>query len=426
MRNGSSMPGRPKEFGSGDARERRGVNVWESVRVAVSALRENKLRSGLTMLGIIIGVFAVITLVSLGHSARQYVADQFAGMGSNLLVITPGKRETLGTSWILGASNVHKLTLEDAEAIRRRLPSVDGVSPIILGFGLVKQQGLSRNATVTGAGHEYPTVSNLSPGTGQFFGPEDVEGGRRVAVIGSKIRAELFGEENPLGKFVQIMGTPFRVIGVMERRGNSLAFDMDDQVFIPVTAARRLLNADSLVEIIARVRSRKDVAAAEESIRKLIQTRHGGQEDITVFSQNQMLATLDSIVNALTFILAGISAVSLVVGGIGIMNIMLASVSERTREIGLRKTTGARPSDILIQFLVEAVVLSMIGCLAGMLLAAAALFAARFVFPALPLVVTPWAVLVAVTFSAAIGIFFGVYPARRASRLSPVDALGTE
>jgi len=402
------------------------VSVWESVRVAFSMLSQNKLRSGLTMLGIIIGVFEVISLVSLGHSARQYVADQFTGMGSNLLVITPGKRETIGTSWLMGASNVHKLTMEDVEAIRRRLPTVDGVVPIIFGFGLVKQEGLSRNTMVTGTGHEFPLVRSLSPEAGRFFGPDDVDGERRVTALGSTVKTELFGEENPLGKTVTVMGSPFRVIGVMERCGISLGFDMDDQVYIPVTTARRLFNTDSLVEIIARARTSKDVPVARESIRELIRTRHSGDDDITIISQNQMLATLNAILSALTFVLVGISAVSLIVGGIGIMNIMLASVSERTREIGLRKAAGARPSDILAQFLVESVVLSMIGCLFGIILAAASLFAARLTVPSLPLVITPWAVLLAVTFSAAIGIFFGVYPARRASRLSPMDALGTE
>ncbi len=222
------------------------------------------------------------------------------------------------------------------------------------------------------------------------------------------------------------MGTPFRVIGVMERRGTSLGFDLDDEVFIPVTAARRLFNTDGLFEIIARARSAEDVAAAEESIRELIRSRHNGEDDITIISQNQMLATLNTILDGLTFILAGIAAISLIVGGIGIMNIMLASVSERTREIGLRKAMGARSRDILAQFLVESVVLSMIGCLTGILLTAATLFAARLAFPSLPVVITPWAVVLAVTFSAAIGIFFGVFPARRASRLSPIEALRAE
>jgi putative ABC transport system permease protein len=247
-----------------------------------------------------------------------------------------------------------------------------------------------------------------------------------VAAIGAKVKAELFGEENPLGKFILVMGTPFRVIGVMEHRGTSLGFDLDDVVFIPITAARRLFNTDGLFEIITRTRSAEDVNAAEGSIKALIRSRHNGEEDITIVTQNQMIDTLNTILDGLTLTLAGIAAISLIVGGIGIMNIMLASVSERTREIGLRKALGARSRDILTQFLVESVVLSMIGGLIGILFTTATLFAARRAFPSLPVVITSWAVVLAVTFSAAIGIFFGVFPARRASRLTPIEALRTE
>ena len=402
------------------------LNLWESVRVAFHVLGENKLRTALTMLGIIIGVFAVISLVSLGHSARLYVADQFAGMGSNLLIVTPGKRETIHSSWIVGAANVHKLTMADSDAIRRRLPSVSAVAPFILGFGLVKQEGLSRNTLVTGTGPEYPFVRDSVPELGRFFSQDDVDGERRVAALGSKIRTGIFGAENPLGKLILVMGTPFRVVGVLSAKGATLGFDMDDQVFIPVTAARRLFNTDTLVEIIARARSNDEVGVADASIKELIRSRHNGVEDITIISQNQMLSTLNSILDALTFTLVAIAAISLIVGGIGIMNIMLASVNERTREIGLRKAGGARPRDILAQFLIESAVLSILGGLAGVLLTLAALAAARWASPSLPLIITPWAVALAVTFSAATGIFFGVYPARRASRFSPIEALRNE
>jgi len=402
------------------------MSVWECVRVALKMLGANKLRTGLTMLGIIIGVFAVISLVSLGATARRYVSDQFAAMGSNLLIIMPGKRETIGTGSMIGVTNVHKLTLEDAEAIRRRLPSVSGVAPVVYGIGLVKQGGVSRNTFVNGTGHEYPSVRDHGVVSGRFFSPDDIDRERRVAALGMKARIELFGEMNPLGKFIEVMGTPFRVIGVMESRGISLGIDLDDVVFIPVSAAQRLFNADSLYHIIVRANSDAEVPGAETSIRKLLQSRRNGVDDVTIVSQNQMLSTLNLIVDALTFILAGIAAISLIVGGIGIMNIMLASISERTREIGLRKALGARSRDILTQFLVESVVLSLLGGLIGVLVTVAAVFAARSLFPALPIVITSWALVLAVTFSAAIGIFFGVFPARRAARFSPMEALRTE
>jgi len=402
------------------------LNVRESVRVAFQVLRENKLRSGLTMLGIIIGVFAVISLVSLGRSSRQYVADQFATMGSNLLLIHPGKRETIHTSWIADPGSIRKLTMADAEAIRRRIPSVSGVAPVVVGIGLIKKEGFSRSAMISGTGPEYPYVRDFAPAAGRFFGQDEVEGERHVAVLGSRIRTDLFGKENPLGKLIFVMGAQFRVVGVMEPKGATFGFDMDDQVLIPVTIARRLFNIDGLVEILARTRSNAEVEAAERAITELIRSRHNGAEDITVFSQNQMLTSLNSILDALTFILVAIGTISLIVGGIGIMNIMLASISERTREIGVRKAMGARARDILIQFLIESSVLSVLGGLVGILVTGAALLVARVVSPSVPIVITPWAVALAVTFSVAIGIFFGVYPARRASRLSPIEALRNE
>ena len=404
----------------------RDLNIGESFRLAFTVLGENKLRSGLTMLGIVIGVFAVITLISLGQSSRRYVAEQFAGMGSNLLLIHPGKRETIHTSWIADAASIRKLTMADADAIRRHLPFVSGVAPVIVGFGLAKYESFSRNTMVSGTGPEYPFVRDLVVEAGRFLGRDDLDGDRRVVALGSKVRTELFGQGTPLNKLILVMGTPFRIIGVMAPKGSTFGIDFDDQIFIPVTAAQRLFNTDGLVEIIVRTRSNEDVGAAEASIKELIRSRHNGVEDITVFSQNQMQSSLNSILDALSFILVAIAAVSLVVGGIGIMNIMLASVSERTREIGLRKATGARPRDILVQFLIESVVLSLIGCFAGILLTFGAILGARLAFPALPIVITPWSTVLAVTFSAAIGVFFGVFPARRASRLSPIEALRSE
>jgi putative ABC transport system permease protein len=401
------------------------MSLWESVRVAFDTLSSNKLRSGLTMLGIIIGVFAVISLVSLGHGAKLYVESQFAGMGSNLLIVTPGKRETMGHGPMIGAANVHKLTVEDADAIRRRLPTVSGVAPIIFGIGLIKNEGRSRNSMVVGTGEQLPEVRNIHPALGSFFGADDVDAGRRVVAIGAMIRRELFGDENPLGRYVSVMGTPFRVIGVMEHRGQSLGLDLDDLVFIPVTAAKRLFNTDGLVEIVIQARSDRDLDAAERDVLNLLRDRHD-EEDVTIISQTQMLSTLSTILDMLTAALAGIAGISLVVGGIGIMNIMLVSVRERTREIGVRKAVGARSRDILAQFLVESVVLSLVGGSLGIMLAFSVQIAAHLAIRSLPIAITPWAVALAVTFSAAIGVFFGVYPARRASRLDPIQALRTE
>lgn len=402
------------------------ISAWESVQVALKMLGANKLRTGLTMLGIVIGVFAVISLVSLGASARRFVADRFAALGTNLMIIMPGKQETVGSGMVVNLSSVHKLTKDDADAIRRRLPSMAGVTPIVYGMGLIKNEGVSRNAFVNGTGHEYPATRDHRAALGRFFGPDDVDRERRVVVLGAKVRTELFGEANPLGKFITVMGTPFRVIGAMESRGMSLGFDLDDVVFIPVSAARRLFNTDSLYHIIVRTGSDAEVAGAAASIRELLRSRHNGEDDVSIVSQNQLLETLNSILETLTIILSCIAAISLFVGGIGIMNIMLASISERTQEIGLRKAMGARSRDIMIQFLVESSVLTTLGGLIGVLITGLAVLAARRIFPSIPIVMTLWAVILAVTFSAGMGIFFGVFPARRASRLSPMDALRTE
>jgi putative ABC transport system permease protein len=401
------------------------VNLFESVRIALSVLAQNKMRSALTMLGIIIGVFAVVTLISLGHGVQMYVADQFAGMGSNLMIITPGKRETAGHGPMVGASNVHKLTLEDANAIRRRIYTVTGVAPIIFGLGLVKNGSRSRNTTVIGTGPEFPEVRNIHAAVGGFFTSDDVDASRRVVLIGLLIKRELFGEENPLGRFIQVMGSPYRVVGILEARGTSLGLDLDDVAIIPITAAKRLFNTEGLTQLIVKAPNDEAVTQAEGEVKALLKQRHNQTDDVTVVSQTQMLSTLNTILDVLTITLAGIAAISLVVGGIGIMNIMLVSVRERTREIGLRKAVGARSRDILAQFLVESVVLSLLGGTIGLGLAFGLQLVAHVAVPSLPVAITLWAVMLAVTFSLAVGVFFGVYPARRASRLDPIEALRT-
>ncbi len=402
------------------------MSLIESILIAFGALWQNKLRSGLTMLGVIIGVFAVVTLTSLGQGAQQYVADQFAGMGTNLMTVTPGKRETQGMGPIMGASNAHKLTVEDAAAIRHRLQSVSAVSPMVFGLGLVKYNGKSRNTMVVGVGPELPQVRNLQMASGQFFSDDEVDASRRIAVIGPLVRRELFGDKNPLGEFVTVMGTEARIVGVMEPRGVSLGFDLDDLVYIPVTSAKRIFNTDGLTQVFVKARGGDDVDRARLEVIELLKERHGGVEDVTIVTQSQMLSTLNTILDVLTATLAGIAAISLLVGGIGIMNIMLVSVRERTREIGVRKAIGARSRDILMQFLVESVVLSLTGGGAGILFALLAQVVAGFFVPGLPVMITPWAVLLATSFSFVVGVFFGVYPARRASKLDPITALRTD
>ena len=299
-----------------------------------------------------------------------------------------------------------------------------GVAPIIFGLGAVRFENRTRHVMVVGTGHEFPYVRNLYVETGVFFGAKDVDASRRVACIGQKVRAELFRGTNPLGKTISVMGMPFRVIGVMQHRGVSLGVDLDDIVFVPVTAAIRLFGTDALQEII--VKARRDPQETVRDISRLIRARHHGQDDVTMVTQDQMLSALNDILDILTYTLAGIAAISLIVGGIGIMNIMLVSVRERIKEIGIRKAVGARRRDILYQFLVEAVVLSVVGGTLGIAFSVITQLVITRVVPELPFALTPWAIALALTFSIATGIFFGVYPAMKAASVHPMEALRYE
>jgi putative ABC transport system permease protein len=269
-------------------------------------------------------------------------------------------------------------------------------------------------------------VRNLYVEIGQFLSEEDVEGRRRVVVLGRTVKRELFGEENPLGRFVTLADSRYRVIGIMERKGVSLGFDIDDLVFVPVKSAQDLFDTDRLLEILASVGSPDDIDRAIQQVKDILIRRHGNREDFTVISQGAILSAFTTILKILTAVLGGIAGISLVVGGIGIMNIMLVSVRERTREIGIRKAVGARRRDILGQFMIESIVLSTLGGLLGIIVGVGGAKGLSLFFTYLPTRVSMWAVLMAFGFSAAVGVFFGVYPARRAARLDPIQALRYE
>ncbi|MEW5806688.1 MAG: ABC transporter permease [Acidobacteriota bacterium] len=401
------------------------MDFVESLKVSFGALRSNKMRAALTMLGVIIGVTAVIMLISLGEGAKKYIQDQFVGIGSNLLIITPGKLETRGGPFPAGET-VHRITYGDAEAIKKHCRSVIEVVPVIIGASSVKYANRSRDTTVIGVTENFPRVRNLHVEIGSFFKEEDVDAKRRVVVLGRRVKTELFRESNPLGQWVSIGEMKFRVIGIMERKGVSLGFDIDDLVFIPVRTAQELFDVDRLFEIIAQAKSEKDVDTAKEEIVYLLSKRHDNNEDFTVTSQAAILSSLLTILDVFTWVLGGIAAISLLVGGVGIMNIMLVSVSERTKEIGVRKAVGARRGDIMYQFVIEAVVLSVSGGAFGILFGNLGAFGLRAVIPALPVTVSLWTVLLGFFFSAGVGIFFGVYPAYKASGLNPIDALRYE
>jgi putative ABC transport system permease protein len=402
------------------------MDLREAFGLALEMLAANRVRSALTMLGVVIGVAAIILLVSLGEGATAYITRELTGLGTNLLIITPGKTQTSGGFHPPVAGTVRKLTYEDAVALRRRASLLTDAVPVVLGTGKIRYQGVSRDTSVIGVTPEFQRVRNLYVEIGQFVSEEDVEGRRRVVVLGRTVKRELFGEENPLGQFVTLADSRYRVIGIMERKGVSLGFDIDDLVFIPVKSAQDLFDTDRLFEILASVRSPDEIDRAIQQVKDILMRRHGNREDFTLTSQGAILSAFTTILKILTAVLGGIAGISLLVGGIGIMNIMLVSVRERTREIGIRKAVGARRRDILGQFLLESVMLSCLGGGLGIIVGVGGAKGLSIFFTYLPTRVSLWAVLMAFGFSAAVGVFFGVYPARRAALLDPIQALRYE
>ena len=399
--------------------------LLELLLTAFDTLRANKLRAMLTTLGVIIGVLSVILLVSLGEGARQYLAETFAGMGSNLLQVTPGRRETKG----FGAppvGTVHKLTREDELALRHRGMSLDGVSGVVNGGGTIRYLGRRRDTFIVGVGARFDEIRQMRVDQGRFFTEEDVEAHRRYVVLGRTVVSELFGDENPLGKAVKVADSEFRIVGLMEHKGQTLGFDMDDLVFIPSTTAMDLFATDGLSNILVRARDKVSIEPALEETTDILRRRHNDVVDFSIVSQDDMLATVSSIMSTMSSMLIAIASVSLLVGGIGIANIMLVSVRERTREIGVRRAVGAKRRHVLAQFLLEAVVISLLGGIIGLVLGVALVAIGRLLVPGLPLHLNADIVVVAVGFSAVVGVLSGVVPAQRAANLDPVEALRYE
>jgi putative ABC transport system permease protein len=400
------------------------MQLTEQMRVAVDNILANKLRSLLTTLGVVIGVTSVILLVSIGEGMRSYLADIFAGMGSNLLFVFPGKSSTRGHGRTL--NTVRRLTLEDARALSQRSLNIAGVTSLVVGGGTVERGSRSRDALVMGTDEDFPAVHNHGVSTGKFFSPENVDNKHRVAVIGKTVVKELFGEESPLGQPIKIHDSRFRVVGIMAPKGQSLGFDFDDTVYIPVTCALDLFNQEGLTRLSIKAANKSNLDPAVEDIRRILTHRHNNREDFTIVSQADLLDTFNQIAETMTFVLLGIASISLIVGGIGIMNIMLVSVRERTREIGVRKALGASKRDILVQFLVESVAVSLLGGVIGLGFGALIAAGVSAAVPEIPTKITLWIILVAFGFSVAVGVFFGVAPAKKAADLDPIEALRYE
>lgn len=391
------------------------------LRFSGTALRGHRLRSVLSLLGVAIGVGSVILLTSLGEGARLYVTGEFASLGSNLLIVIPGKTETTGGPILGGVPR--DLTVEDADALRRQVPEIRKVAPLALGTATAAAGGLSREVTVAGTTRAMKEIRRFRMLSGRYLDEAKAARGQRVAVLGVKVAQELFPGENPLGGILRLGGERFRVVGVMAPRGTSLGADLDEMVHIPVEAALKLFDQSSLFRILIEVRSHEEIAEARRRVLAALAERHG-EEDVTVFTQDALLETFGNILAVLTAALGGIAAISLSVAGIGIMNVMLVSVSERVPEIGLLKAVGAGRAQVLAAFLAEATILSTAGGLLGLAagwLGDRALVALYPVFPAEP---PSWAVASAIGLSLAVGLAFGSLPAYRASRLDPVAALG--
>ena len=397
--------------------------IKDFIKLTSTSLWAHKLRSFLTMLGISVGIAAVVLLTSIGEGIHQFVLAEFTQFGTTLVAINPGKTSTMGMSMgVFGT--VRPLSIEDAEALQR-LSFAKSVVGIVQGNAEVEGNNRTRRTTVYGAGHDFPVAFNMPVSSGRFLPPDDPTAPRAFAVLGSKVKNELFGSLNPLGQRIRIGGDRYRVVGVMESKGQVLGFDLDDTVYIPLARGLELFNREGLMEIDVLYHEGTKVDHVVDGIKRLLVSRHG-REDFTITTQQQMLDVLGSILDVLTFAVGAIGGISLLVGGIGIITIMTISVTERTSEIGLIRALGARHSQILSLFLGEAVVLSAIGGVAGLVLGMGIGQLLSLAIPALP-VHTPWTfVVLAESIAVIIGLAAGVIPALRAARLDPVEALRAE
>jgi len=410
------------------------VNVLASSRIALRALRVNKLRSTLTMLGIIIGVGAVIAMVAIGSGAQARVAEQLQALGANMIFVFPGSTTSGGLR--AGAGSSISLTEEDAWTIQRDVQGVVVAAPTMRGTGQLVWGNLNWSTMIVGVTPEYFDARDWPTTSGRVFSQDDVDGAAKVAILGQTVAQSLFGDTDPIGQTVRVKKLLCTVVGVLDSKGqNTFGQDQDDVIVIPLTTAKRkvlgvsLANARTVNGISIKVADNEDLKEVQQHIRDLVRQRHrlqpGQDDDFGIRSAAEMVQTKDEQAQLMTKLLMSIASVSLLVGGIGIMNIMLVSVTERTREIGLRMAVGARGRDILTQFLVEALTVALIGGSIGVVAGLTASFALAY-FGEWRTVISPAAMLLAFTFSGLIGIFFGFYPARKAAGLNPIDALRYE
>ncbi len=405
------------------------MNLAESIQMGVKTLLSHRLRSSLTMLGMIIGNASVIAMVGLGQAAKDLAQEEFEQLGPNVLFIVPGNRDTQNTTFDVPKT----LVWADAKAIAEQVPTVKSVAPQLQNQQVLTYRNKNLQTLVVGTTPAFPEVRSFDVDKGRFITDFDIRRSDRVVVLGVDISDRLFGNVDPVGKRMRIKGVSFQVVGVMEPKGSFLGTNQDDRVFVPLTTMESQITGKTspyglrLSWISVSAKDRESIPAAKFQMTNLLRLRHQifDQNDFTIDTQRDILQIVGNITNALTLVLAAIASISLLVGGIGIMNIMLVSVSERTSEIGLRKAIGASQRDLLLQFTIEAVILSITGGFIGTLLGVAGIFTISVATP-LTASISPVAIVIATSVSGGVGLFFGVFPARQAAKLDPIVALRRE
>ncbi|MDP3877725.1 MAG: ABC transporter permease [Methylobacter sp.] len=396
--------------------------IKDTLAQALAAISTQRLRAGLIILAMSIGIASVSVLTALGDSARRYVVNEFEALGTNLIIVLPGRTETTGGQPPLFGETPRDLTLDDAEALLRSR-RIAAIAPLTIGSAPVSSLGLERETNVVGSTYALRRVRRLTVAQGSFLPQTEIDKAESVCVIGQTIRNELFANQPALGQWLRINDRRFRVIGVLASEGQSVGIDFDEIVIIPVASAQALFDTYSLFRILVEAKSKPDMYQAVDEIRDIIKARHEGEDDVTLITQDSVVGAFDKILTALTLTVAGIASISLAVAGVLVMNVMLVSVTQRTAEIGLLKALGATKRQLLWLFLTEAAMLSVAGALLGVALGYATLGLLQAFYPNFPMQLPAWALLAALAVSLFTGLLFGVLPARKAASLDPVSAL---
>lgn len=389
------------------------MNLWESIKVASKSIKGNKVRSILTALGIIFGVWAVIAMVSIGEGASKSVSDSIQSMGANMIVVSPNR------------GSAFTFEIDDAQEILERVPTISEAAPYVSFNNKVKWESESYDTSIEGVSASYADVRDLEVSSGRYFTEDEVDNRRMVAVIGETVIEELFNGGNPIGEKIMIKGQPMQIIGVLESKGSSMGRDSDDVIQIPITIAQRISGSKDVNTIYLKAKSADDASLAVAHVTAIFDSKYQREDQIRVFSQDEMLETVNQTTQTFTIMLAAIAGISLLVGGIGIMNIMLVSVTERTREIGIRKALGAKKKDILSQFLIESIFLSVSGGVIGIIMG---VITSKLIstMAQWSTVISVTSILISFSFSLGVGLFFGVFPAYKAANLDPIEALRHE